>query len=256
MRGKAGFSLSLIAPVVSLALLLALMLPAGVEAAAPKAPDYNALLAQPDRSDADKQNDQRRHAAEMLAFVGCRPGMKELDMAADAGYSTELMARCVGPKGKVYAQNDPATPPRAMDAFKARMEKPAMKNVVSDVQPFENPIPKGVKNLDLITFFYGYHDVANTQTDRAKMDKAMFNALKKGGTLVIADYAAKPGAPATTSSEFHRLDQAIERRELEAAGFKLVGEGNFLRQSSDTHDFKIFGAKQPIDIYVMKFRKP
>ena len=248
MRGKTGFSLSLIA--------FSLVLAANAQAASPKRPDYNAILAQPDRTDVDKQNDQRRHAAEMLAFVGCRPGMKDLDMAADAGYSTELMARCVGPKGKVYGQNDPALPQKPMDAFKARLATPAMKNVVSDVQPFETPIPQGVKNLDLITFFYGYHDVANTKTDRAKMDKAMFNALKKGGTLVIADYAAKPGAPATTSSEFHRLDEAIEKKELEAAGFKLADEGNFLRQPSDTHDFKIFGAKQPIDVYVLKFKKP
>lgn len=252
MRGKAGFSLSLIAP----ALLLALMLPAGAQAAAPKTPDYNAILAQPDRTDADRQNDQRRHAAELLAFTGCRPGMKELDMAADAGYSTELMARCVGPKGKVYAQNAPGMPQRVMDTFNERMKKPAMKNAVLDAQPFETPIPTGVKNLDLITFFFGYHDVANTSTDRAKMNKAMFNALKKGGTLVIADYAAAPGAPVTTSQEFHRLDEAIEKREIEAAGFKLADEGNFLRAPSDTHDFKIFGAKQPIDIYVLKFRKP
>jgi len=247
MRGKAGFSLSLIA--------LALVLTPEARAAS-KAPDYNAILAQPDRTDADKQNDQRRHAAELLAFIGCRPGMKELDMGADAGYSTELMARCVGPKGKVYAQNSPDMGQKTMDALKARMEKPAMKNTVSDVQPFEQPIPKGVKNLDLITFLFAYHDVANTATDRAKMDKAMFNALKKGGILVIADYAAKSGAPATTSSEFHRLDEAIEKRELEAAGFKLADEGNFLRNPNDTHDFKIFGSKIPIDAYVLKFKKP
>jgi predicted methyltransferase len=247
MRGFTGFSLSLIA--------LTLMLTGSAEAASQKLPDYNALLAQPDRSDADKQNDQRRHAPELLAFTACRPGMKELDMAADAGYSTELMARCVGPKGKVYAQNDPGLPQKPMDAFKARMEKPAMKNVVSDVQSFENPIPTGVKNLDLVTFFFGYHDVANTATDRAKMNKAMLNALKRGGTLIVADYAAAPGAPVTTSKQFHRLDEAIEKREIEAAGFKFVREGNFLRAPSDTHDFIIFGAKTPIDIYVLKFQK-
>jgi predicted methyltransferase len=236
--------------------LLAFALAPGAQAASQKAPDYNAILAQPDRSDADKQNDQRRHAPELLAFTGCRPGMNELDMAADAGYSTELMARCVGPKGKVYAQNDPGLPQKPMDAFKARMEKPAMKNVVSDVQPFENPIPAGVKDLDLVTFLFGYHDVVNTATDRAKMDKAMFDALKPGGTLVVADYAAAPGAPVTTSKQFHRLDEAIEKQELQAAGFKLVDEGNFLRAPGDTHDFPIFGAKVPIDIYVLKFQRP
>ena len=89
-----------------------------------------------------------------------------------------------------------------------------------------------------------------------KMNKAMFDALKRGGTLVVADYAAAPGAPISTSQEYHRLDEAIEKREIEAAGFKFVGEGNFLRNPNDTHDFKIFGAKIPIDIYVLKFQKP
>jgi predicted methyltransferase len=248
MRGFAGFSLSLIA--------LGLVLAASDKAASQSLPDYNAILAQPDRTDADKQNDQRRHMAQFLPFIGCKPGMKELDMAADAGYSTELMARCVAPNGTVYAQNDPGLPQRPMDAFKARMEKPAMKNVTSDVQPFENPIPAGVKDLDLVTFLFGYHDVANTATDRAKMDKAMFDALKSGGTLVVADYAAAPGAPVTTSKQFHRLDEAIEKQELQAAGFKLVDEGNFLRAPGDTHDFPIFGAKVPIDIYVLKFQRP
>ncbi len=118
MRGKTGFSLSLIA--------FSLALAANTQAASPKLPDYNALLAQPDRSDAGRQNDQRRHAPQLLAFIACRPGMKELDMAADAGYSTELMARCVAPNGTVYAQNAPGTPQRAMDAFNERMKKSAM----------------------------------------------------------------------------------------------------------------------------------
>ena len=72
----------------------------------------------------------------------------------------------------------------------------------------------------------------------------------------FADYAAAPGAPATTSKQFHRLDEAIEKREIEAAGFKFAGEGTFLRVPGDTHDFPIFGAKQPVDAYVLKFRKP
>jgi predicted methyltransferase len=234
---------------------IALLAPPRI-ASAQQAPNYAAILAAPDRSDADRKNDARRHAAELLAFTGVRPGMKELDMGADAGYSSELMARCVAPNGTVYAQNAPGTPARAMDAFNERMKSPAMKNVVADIQPFDNPIPAGVNNLDLITFFFAYHDTTYLPIDRAKMDKAMFDALKPGGTLVITDYAAAPGAPVTTGKQFHRLDENIEKREIEAAGFKLADEGNFLRNPNDTHDFIIFGAKIPIDIYVLKFRKP
>jgi predicted methyltransferase len=249
MNNTAKFSL----PLVALALLLTSYSMAATSA---PAPDYNAILAQPDRTDADRQNDQRRHAAELLAFTGVLPGWKVLDMAADAGYSTELMARSVGPTGMVYAQNAPGTPQKPMDAFKERMQKPAMKNVVADIQPFDNPIPPGVGNLDLVSFFFGYHDTTYLPVDRANMDKALFDALKPGGYLVVTDYAALPGAPVTTGKQFHRLDEAIEKQEIEAAGFKLVDEGNFLRSSTDTHDFVIFGAKTPIDIYVLKFQKP
>jgi predicted methyltransferase len=56
-------------------------------------PDYAALVAAPDRSDADRQVDKRRDPVPLLNFVGLQPGMKVLDMGAGAGYSTELDAR-------------------------------------------------------------------------------------------------------------------------------------------------------------------
>jgi hypothetical protein len=59
-------------------------------------PDYEAIVASPDRSDADRQTDKRRQPAKMLAFTGVKTGMKVLDMEAGAGYSTELLARAVG----------------------------------------------------------------------------------------------------------------------------------------------------------------
>ncbi|HXQ52622.1 MAG TPA: class I SAM-dependent methyltransferase [Stellaceae bacterium] len=219
-------------------------------------PDYAALLAAPDRTDADRKNDDRRQAAKLLAFTGVRPGMKVLDMAADAGYSTELMARAVAPGGVVYGQNPPDNLARVLAAFDERMKRPAMKNVMDDRRKFDDPLPPDAGNLDLVTFFFGYHDTTYLPVDRAKMDAAMFNALKPGGYLVVADYAALPGAPVTTGKTFHRLDENIEKSEIEAAGFKLVDEGDFLRNPNDTHDFIIFNSKIPIDIFVIKFQKP
>ena len=71
------------------------------------AQDYRALIAAPDRSDADRENDKRRDPIGMLNFIQPRAGMKILDMGAGAGYSTELMARAAGPAGMVYGQNPP-----------------------------------------------------------------------------------------------------------------------------------------------------
>jgi predicted methyltransferase len=219
-------------------------------------PDYAAIIAAPDRSAADRKNDQRRDAVRLLAFTGVRPGWKVLDMAAGAGYSTELMARGVAPGGVVYAQNPPGLFPRAKDAFAARMKTPAMKDVVALTRAFDDPVPPEVKDLDLITFFFGYHDTTYMPIDRAKMDRALFDALKPGGHLVIADYAAAQGAGTTVGKKFHRIEEAALKREVEAAGFKLVDEGNFLRNPKDTHDFVIFNPKIPIDIFVVKFEKP
>ena len=225
-----------------------------VEAASP--PDYAAIIAAPDRTDADRKNDGRREAVKLLAFTGVLPGWKVIDMAAGAGYSTELMARGVAPDGVVYAQNPPDMRQQAKDGMDERMKHPAMKIVVSDVRAFDDPVPPGVSNLDLITFFFGYHDTTYMSVDRAKMNKAMFDALKPGGHLIIADYAALPGAPISTGKTFHRLDEDIEKREIEAAGFKLVDEGMFLRNPNDPHNMPVFHPTIPIDIYVLKFEKP
>ena len=113
-----------------------------------QAPDYVHLIAAPDRSTADRQADKRRDPLPFLEFAGVRPGMKVLDMGAGGGYSTELMARAVAPDGIVYGQNPPDLGEQAKAAFEARLKSPAMKNVVADIRPFDDPIPPGVPECD------------------------------------------------------------------------------------------------------------
>jgi predicted methyltransferase len=235
-------------------LSLALIPPAPAEASPP--PDCAAIIAAPDRTDADRKNHERRQAVKLQAFTGVLPGWKVVDMAAGAGYSAELMARGAAPGGTVYAQNPPDMRSEAKTGLTERMQHPAMKDVIPDVRSYDDPVPPGVSNIDLVTFFFGYHDTTYMPVDRAKMNRAMFDALKPGGHLVVADYAALPGAPISTGETFHRLDEAIEKREIEAAGFKLVDEGMFLRNPADPHNLPIFHPKIPIDIYVLKFQKP
>jgi len=104
-------------------------------AGAQPAPDYAALLAAPDRSDADRQADKRRDPAPFLAFAGVRPGMKVLDMGAGGGYSTELIARAVAPGGIVYGQNPADLGEKPKAAFDARLKIPAMKGAVAACGP-------------------------------------------------------------------------------------------------------------------------
>jgi predicted methyltransferase len=236
--------------VVAFAATLAAMIPAPS-----LAQDYAAIIAAPDRSDADRQTDKRRDPVKLLSFTGAKSGMTVLDMGAGGGYSTELMARAVGPSGKVYAQ-DHETAPRAKERFEARTKTDAMKNVTALDRPFDDPLPEDVSNIDLITFFFFYHDTTYMQVDRAQMNTKLFAALKPGGVLIIADHSAKAGAGTSEGKTLHRIEQTTLEKEVLAAGFQLIAAGEFLRHPEDTREEKIFGAKVPIDEFVLKFRKP
>jgi len=222
-----------------------------------RAQDYAAIVAAPDRSEADRQTDQRRQPEQMLAFTSVKTGMKVLDMEANAGYSTELMARAVGPTGIVYAQDSQAIIERFVkDKFDDRAKSPAMKNVVHVIREFDDPIPPEASNLDMITFFFAYHDVTYMPVDRAKMNAKMFAALKPGGLLIVADHSAKPGEGITVANTLHRIEEATLRQEIEAAGFKFVAEGVFLRHPEDPRDAKVFRPAVPVDEFVLKYQKP
>ena len=74
------------------------------------------IVASPERSAADRTNDLRRKPEPMLAFIGLRPGMVALDVSAGGGYTTELLARAIGPSGIVHGQSQPRDPARAAPA--------------------------------------------------------------------------------------------------------------------------------------------
>jgi predicted methyltransferase len=221
-----------------------------------KAPDYEAIVASADRSDADRLTDQRRQPAKMLAFTGVKEGMKVLDMGAGAGYSTELVARAVGPGGSVYAQESAAVMERVKDKFDIRAQQSAMKNVVHVIRNYDDPIPPEAGGLDLITFFFAYHDVTYMPVDRAEMNKKMFAALKPGGFLVIADHSARAGDGTTVGKTLHRIEESTLRQEIEAAGFKLATEADFLRHPEDPRDAAVFRPQVPVDEFVLKYQKP
>jgi predicted methyltransferase len=209
------------------------------------------IIAAPDRSDADRQSDKARDPVKLLGFIGAQPGWHVLDMSAGAGYSTELMARAVAPNGKVFAQDS-----RASEKLAARLKTPAMSNAESIVTAFDDLSNPSLKNLDLETFLFGYHDTTYMPVDRAKMNKALFDALKPGGLLIVADHSAKPEDGTTVGKTLHRIAEKSVRSEIEAAGFVFVSDGDFLRRPEDERSSPIFKNPTPVDGFILKFRKP
>ena len=213
----------------------------------------SAVVGNPERTAADRTNDVRRKPAEILKFIGVRPGMVALDVSAAGGYTTELLARAVGPSGRVYGQT-PRPDPRQRLAERSK----AVPNIIPIVRPFEDPAPPEAASnaLDLVTLMFNYHDFGHMGVDRAKLNRAVFAALKPGGLYVIADHSGRPGTGISESGTLHRVEEALVRREVEAAGFRWVGEGAFLRNPNDPRDRETPEPPQPKDEFVLKFAKP
>jgi predicted methyltransferase len=220
------------------------------------APNYSEIVRSSDRSDVDRTLDERRKPELLLAFYDVRPGMRVLDVSAGRGYNTELLARAVGSTGRVFAHNSPSLPAAAKAAFEERMKKPFMSNVVHVLRDFDDPVPADVRDLDLITFNFNYHDTVHLGVDRARMNKTLFNALKPGGILIVADHSAKPGDGATVTKSLHRIEEIVVRKEISAAGFKLVDSADFLRNPADRRDVTVFKNTVANDEFVLKFVKP
>ncbi len=265
------------------------------QAAPISADQIAAILASSDRTAADKTNDLRRKPQEMLGFIAIRPGIVAFDLSSAGGYTTELLARSIGPSGTVYGQGQmrdpnragpaapegnsrpdlaaapaPAAPPTAASAprpFPAalndrseRMAKAgvAFAPITGVVRPFADPFPPELAagKVDLVTLMFNYHDLGHMGIDRAAMNKAVFAALKSGGEYVIADHAGRPGTGISEAGTLHRIEEAFLRQEVEAAGFKLAAEGNFLRNPNDPRDKNTPNPPQPKDEFVLKFVKP
>lgn len=237
--------------------------PEHAEAVAVAVPDaIRAIVDAADRSEADRALDAGRHPGETLAFFGVRPGMKVAELEAGGGYTSELLARAVGPTGVVYAENSKVILERfAEKPWSERLAKPVMKNVVRVDRELDDPLPAEAHDLDAVFLVLFYHDSVWMNVDRAKMNKAVFDALAPGGTYAIIDHSARAGSGATEAQTLHRIEQKLVVEEVERAGFQLAGEADFLRNPSDTRDWsaspKTAGERRGTsDRFVLRFVKP
>jgi len=212
---------------------------------------YRQAVASPIRSDDDRRADANRKPLEFLQFAQVRPGMQVLDVAAGAGYTTQLLALVVGSKGTVWAQG-----PREAQGLQARLANHPQANIVPLVQPFEDPIPANAPKLDLITLIMNYHDITYMPVDREKMNRRLFDALKPGGHLVILDHSAKPGSGISVAKTLHRIEEKVVLDEERKAGFKLEQESNFMRNPADPRDQAFFNMTIPTDKFALRFVKP
>jgi predicted methyltransferase len=201
-------------------------------------------LADPGRQE-HRGADARRKPAELIAFAGVQPGDKVLDLIPGAGYWTRIFSKLVGPSGKVYAVW-PQAYARYATGNVADLKKLAATsdyaNVSVEVQP--SAILASPEKLDVVWTSQNYHDYPDEymgkDADPNVLNKAVHDLLKPGGIYVIIDHAALPGRGMADTEKLHRIDPAIVRRQVEAAGFRFAGESKILENPADPRDIPVF----------------
>jgi predicted methyltransferase len=240
-----------------LAVLLIPLLAAVPLMAKPASPVARAV-ADPARPTDSTAADPLRKPAETLAFSGVRPGMTVGEFYPGGGYFTRMLSDVVGPTGHVYGIEN-AGWKGAVEADNALLANGRWKNVSIDVQPFGTV--RFDRPLDLAWVTQNYHDLKIAQygkVDTIAFDRAVYAALKPGGTYFILDHQGWAGMSDADIAKVHRIDKALVIREVTSAGFKLVAEGRFLHRPADTHKLSIFdkAIQGHTDQYALKFVKP
>ena len=239
--------------------LAAVMLGAGAMAA--PVPAYiGAAISDSARPEADTKRDADRKPAEMLLFAGIKPGMKVMDLIPGSGYFTRIFAKAVGPTGYVYAFQ-----PVELDHF--FKDKPP--TIIAALAGYPNvsvlhaPVNTltAPERLDVVWTSQNYHDLKDdffAPADTAKVNKAVFDALRPGGLYIVLDHSAPKGSGVSDTDTLHRIDEAVVKKEVQAAGFKLIGESNVLRNLKDQRTALVFdpSIRGHTDQFILKFRKP
>jgi predicted methyltransferase len=246
--GMLGFATRPAAADDSSAAAPAYVLPAGT-------PAYiKAAIADPARPPEQRARDANRKPAELLVMSGIRPGHTVVEFASFGQYFTTFLSDIVGPKGTVYMYDLPYTEKRAGEASRAFVAAhPNSKYQLVDYNTLE--LPQKVDEVFMVLY---YHDLFINKIDTASLDTRIFNALKPGGIFLVVDHNAVPGSGTTTTSKLHRIDPAVIRQEVTAAGFRLVKESKLLAHPGDDHTLLVFSPtlRGLTDQTVFVFQKP
>ncbi len=213
-----------------------------------------AAINDPARPADQSSRDVNRKPAELLMMSGIRPGHTVVEFASFGQYFTTFLADIVGPKGTVYMYDLPYTEKRAGDASRAFVAAhPNSHYQLVDYNTLRLP-----QNVDEVFIVLYYHDLFINHIDTASLNARIFSALRPGGTLLIVDHNATAGSGTVDTTKLHRIDPAVIRKEITAAGFKLVKESDLLAHNSDDHTQVVFSPalRGLTDQTVFVFRKP
>jgi arsenite methyltransferase len=172
----------------------------------------------------DPSRDAWQKPKEVVEKLGIVPGARVADIGAGGGYFTWYLAEAVGPDGITYAVEIDET---GLDIIRKDMQARGVRNVVPiHAKPMDAKLPAQV---DLVFSCDTYHHME----ERVAYFRSLARYLKADGRVAILDFH-----PHGFFSGFLGHGTAAEevRREMEAAGYRLIAEFNFI----ESQHFQIY----------------
>jgi predicted methyltransferase len=203
--------------------------------------------------------DVGRRPAEMLDFFAIKAGMTVLDLPADEGYYSELIARRVGPNGKVITL--------IPDSLRASFADLAARNANIELRSatMHGFTPETVtpSEVDFALLHLMYHDTYWDEPGAPRVEPrqflaALYRTLRPGGVVGVIDYAGEPGDTRAIVNRLHRIAPATAKADFERAGFIFEQDSTLLRRRDDDHSRSVFdpSLRGRADLFVFRFRKP
>lgn len=123
--------------------------------------------------------DRLGEAEEVMSLAGMKPGMSAADVGAGEGYYTVRLARVLGARGRVLAED---IRPEVRDELGARIQRENLDNVAVKLGTPDNPmLPAG--SFDRVFLVHMYHEVQSPYAFLWHLR----DGVKPDGLVVVVD---------------------------------------------------------------------
>src|SRR3954449_2669063 len=123
--------------------------------------------------------DRLGEAEEVMELAAVKPGMSVADVGAGEGYYTVRLARVVGPKGRVLAED---IVPQVRDELSDRVQRERLDNVSVKLGSAANPMLPA-QSFDRIFLVHMYHEVQSPYEFLWHVREG----VKPGGLVIVVD---------------------------------------------------------------------
>ena len=174
-------------------------------------PEDLGILEGPDRDAWQRPN-------QVMDALGITGGATVADVGAGGGWFTVRLARRVGPRGLVYAQD---IQPRMIESISRRVSREGLANVRTILGAADDPrLPAA---LDAVLIVGTYPELPDPVTLLGKVAAA----LKPDGRLGVVDFTLDGGGPGPPLEE--RIEPRLVIDAAARAGLRLLAHERFLR---------------------------